>query len=81
MPWSWISAPLMCSDSLPCSCCVYIPLGFVNAKEGLGLSTVYQSVVGASQRVVIKARCGMSSPHAAVFVSPHGQTQLDVSLP
>lgn len=46
MPWSWISAPLMCSDSLPCSCCVYIPLGFVNAKEGWGLSTVYQHVVG-----------------------------------
>lgn len=40
---------------------------------------VYQRVVAASRRVVIKARCGMSSPHTAIFVSPHGQTQLDVT--
>lgn len=36
--------------------------------------------VGASQRVVIKARCGMGSTHTAIFVSPHGQMQLDVNF-
>lgn len=44
----------MCYDSLPCSCCVSFPLGLVNVKEGWDLSTVYQRVVGASQREVIK---------------------------
>lgn len=44
MPWPWISAPLMCSDSLPCSCCVYIALGFVNVAEGWAPSTAYQHV-------------------------------------
>lgn len=47
MPWSWISAPLMCSDSLPCSCCVYIALGFVNVAEGWAPSTIYQHVCGS----------------------------------
>lgn len=81
MPWSWISAPLMCSDSLPCSCCVYILLGFINAKEGWGLSTVYQHVVGASQHAVIKARCGMKPPLILPYLSLHMAKPIGRELP
>ena len=50
-------------------------------KGGVGSFYCLSACRRASQRVVIKARCGISSPRTAVFVSPHGQTQLDVSSP
>lgn len=66
-----MSAPLMCTDFQPCSCCVYyIFCRLCECKGGEGTYSVYQHVAGMSQHVVIKSRCGMSSL-ILPYLSPH----------
>lgn len=67
----------MCSDFLPCSCCVYILL---SCRGGVGsfycLSACCRGISACSHQSPLwhERSPPTPTPHTAVFVSPHGQT-------